>query len=352
MRKAGCFAGKVIERKRTTIFQAAMNGGISFVNFQTRARGTSLTRTGRKPARWADKVPAPELWMPLPTIEELRLLKGLVVPDLTEAEFDARLGLLGRSARFVLSSLPLSQLQMKVDMALGGVPLNLFETVLSLPDTTRMDSELLVHHDVVRPQVGAEWDFSAYTRCFASKLIGKRIIACLTPFKADALWQIVNTLDIWRGMPSARGVLFEALALQKLARGEPMQMRQITETATQQVVPFTHTGERRFDQLEDVRLSDGQLWIPSSQNHESIRIGALSQHGLFQITTAQSSNSIKYDGFATAARHWQTVMGAAPLRLFLVVPREMSHVYQCALPITPSCDLHPVLHEQYVAWFE
>jgi len=55
----------------------------------------------------------------LPTIEDLRVLKGLIVPDLTEAEFDARLGLLGRSVQFVQKSLPLSQLQMKVDRALG-----------------------------------------------------------------------------------------------------------------------------------------------------------------------------------------------------------------------------------------
>eukprot|EP00965_Chrysotila_dentata_P010520 342429-Pleurochrysis_carterae.AAC.1 len=113
---------------------------------------------------------------------------------------------------------------------------------------------------------------------------------------------MVNTPDAWRWMPTARGAFFEALLLRKLARNEPMQARRITETATQKVA-FNHTGEKRFEKLDEVRLSEGQLWVPSSQKFESI--DALSQHGLFQITTARSRKSIKHNGLATAADHWK-----------------------------------------------
>mmetsp|Transcript_18640 Transcript_18640/g.39486 ORF Transcript_18640/g.39486 Transcript_18640/m.39486 type:complete len:141 (+) Transcript_18640:930-1352(+) len=138
----------------------------------------------------------------------------------------------------------------------------------------------------------------------------------------------------------------------KLARNERMQERRITETAAHKLA-FNHTGESRFGHLDNASLRDGQLWVPSSQTFESI--DALSQHGLFQITTARSGKSINYNGLAAAAEHWKKVMGAAPLRLFIVVPQEMSGLYQNALSIKSSDKgkVPPkVPHEQYVVWFE
>eukprot|EP00975_Prorocentrum_lima_P001083 230318-Prorocentrum_lima.AAC.1 len=98
-----------------------------------------------------------------------------------------------------------------------------------MPESTRKLSHVLVHHDVMRPEDGARWDFGAYTLCFASNVIGKRVADKLTAHKAGALWQLVNTADAWRWMPTARGTLFEALVLKKLAEGNPMQMRCILE---------------------------------------------------------------------------------------------------------------------------
>mmetsp|Transcript_23252 Transcript_23252/g.45290 ORF Transcript_23252/g.45290 Transcript_23252/m.45290 type:complete len:933 (+) Transcript_23252:30-2828(+) len=302
---------------------------------------------------WVKQYSARELWMPMPSVEDVEVLKGFVSSDLTKADFDTRLQWAGTSARLVLSKKEslsvLKALQKKVEEALAQVSLDIFQSSLLLPEASRSLSHLIVHHDVVRPQAGEEWNFEEYTLRFASEFIETRVLEALVTRHCDQLWQMVNTPDAWRWMPTARGTFFEALVLRKLARNEPMQARRITETSATQKVAFNHTGEKRFEKLDDVRLSEGQLWVPTSQNFESI--DALSQHGLFQITTARSGKSIKHKGLATAAGHWKSAMGDATLRLFFVVPWEMSEVYQKTLPITPS-GMPQVLHEQYVAWFE
>eukprot|EP00965_Chrysotila_dentata_P003480 113262-Pleurochrysis_carterae.AAC.1 len=165
-----------------------------------------------------------------------------------------------KKSHFVLKAL-----QTKVEEALKLVSLDVFHSSLLLPEASRLLSHRLVHHDVVRPQAGEEWHFEEYTLRFASEFIEKRLVEALMERHRDQLWQMVNTPDAWRWMPNARGTFFEALVLRKLAQNETMRARRITETATQEIA-FNHSRGECFNKLDEVRLSEGQLWFPSSRN--------------------------------------------------------------------------------------
>eukprot|EP00965_Chrysotila_dentata_P138863 4592839-Pleurochrysis_carterae.AAC.1 len=48
---------------------------------------------------WVKQSKARQLWMPMPSVEDVEVLKGFVSPDLTKADFDTRLQWAGTSAR-------------------------------------------------------------------------------------------------------------------------------------------------------------------------------------------------------------------------------------------------------------
>jgi len=286
--------------------------------------------------------------MPLPAVNDLRQLREHIYPSLSDEEFDARLSLVGRSARLVLSHEGgVKALEKDIAEAMARMPLTIFQRGLRPYDSSRQLSHRLVHHDVHRPCDDDAWNFDTYHLRFASDEVARRIIERVADDRGSALWRLVNTASAWRWMPTARGTVFEALVLGKLSRGEPMQWRQLGMD-DERPVSFAHAEERRFNSLEEVDLADKALWVPQSSTFESI--DALSYHGLFQITTART-HPVRAEGMAAAARLWYSQMGhGSAVRLIFVVPREMRHLYTAPQSMKPSGS-RKVDHEQFVGWF-
>jgi len=211
---------------------------------------------------WVKQRQAAELWMPMPLAQDIRRLRDYVAPSMTDDDVDARLSMVGKSARLVLSPVSTERsLSAQVDEAVTQMPLDIYERRLHVHDPSRELSHRLVHHDVHRPQKGEKWDFSFYRLRFASDEVETRIATRVAEMRGDKLWQLVNTQDAWRWMPTARGTLFEAIVLSRLARGDIMCTRLI-DGGEESERCFSHSEERRFTALADIDLSTDVLWVP------------------------------------------------------------------------------------------
>jgi len=297
---------------------------------------------------WVKQRKAAERWMPLPTEEDLRQLREHVNPLLSDEELAARQQLAGKSARLVLShQVTIAGLETSISEAMGEMPLSIFERGLRMRDSSRKLSHRLVHHDVHRPRDSEAWKFDTYHLRFASNEVGRQIVERVAEDRGHTLWRLANMGSAWRLMPTARGTVFQALVLGKLARGETMHVRRLGYDEETRSV-FSHTGERTFSTLDSVQLHDEALWLPQSSHFESI--DALSHHGLFQITAAKR-HPVKREGLAVAAAFWHSQMGyGRPAPLILIIPKEMCDLYTAPQPITPA-KAPKVDHVQYVGWF-
>ena len=93
--------------------------------------------------------------MPMPLAEDIRRLRDYVAPSMTDDDLDARLSMVGRSARLVPPPVSTERsLTAQVDEAVTQMPLDIYERRLHVHDPSRELSHRLVHHDVHRPQKG------------------------------------------------------------------------------------------------------------------------------------------------------------------------------------------------------
>ena len=170
---------------------------------------------------WVKQRQAAELWMPMPLAEDIRRLRDYVVPSMTDDDLDARLSMVGRSARLVLSPVSTERsLSTQVDEAVTQMPPDIYERRLHVHDPSRELSHRLVHHDVHRPQKGENWDFNFYHLRFASDEVERRIATRVAEMRGDKLWQLVNTQDA------------NSMAVDANSKGHPLRSDSVEQAGT------------------------------------------------------------------------------------------------------------------------